>query len=126
MEKVFQSAHLINGDLLTRLFLAGRLRGLGLFLVQRFRLQQPKIRVIALRQPVACGTLAAGFVHCRRLFAQQRLGKTARQIELADPALAGQQQGMRESRTARVQRSPGGFVKANYVHKQFDMTFYST
>lgn len=57
IEKFIETAHLINGDLLTGFFLS--VFSVNVF-TQRFGLQKAKIRVIPLSEPIARQTFPTG------------------------------------------------------------------
>ncbi len=100
--KVIQRPHLIDGDLLAGLLLA-RITAFG-YRAPRigghdFRLQTAQVRVVALREPAASQTLAAGLTRIGEILAEQRFGEGARQIEFSDPA--GRQSGAHAAVAAR-------------------------
>ena len=122
-QEVVEAAHLIDGDLLARLFLA--VLDLA-FVSQGIRLQQAKVGMVALTVPVAGEAFATSLAVVLRLFAEQAGGKKAGQLELADAFLTDQQQRMRQLPAPGLQTVPGLFVKLNNVHKQFVVTICSS
>lgn len=89
MEKIVERAYLPNRDLLAGFLAAPRFFAFALFLAKRVGLQQAKVRMIGLRQPATGRARATGFTGRKCAFAEQGFGETARQVELADAALAG-------------------------------------
>lgn len=88
VQEIVERANLSDSDLRTGLFTTPRLdrfNGISLAVGQRIGLQQAKIGVIALRQPAAGRTNAAGFGGSGRRLAEQRLGKAPRRSNLPIP-----------------------------------------
>src|SRR5574343_783113 len=110
-----QIANLLNGDLLTWLLLA--LLDLN-FIAQGFGLQQPKIRVVALFEPVAGKALATLPPTFERLLTEQALGVSTGQFVFTDPFLADQQQGMRQAAAPPLKRFPNLIMKLYNIHNQ--------
>ena len=111
VQKVVQRANPVDGDLLAwLLFAASALFALPFLAGQRVRQDQPEVRVIALRHPAAGKTTAAGHPRGLWIFAEQRLGKGARQGGLADAAWPREQQGVRQPIAALIELLPGFFV----------------
>jgi hypothetical protein len=67
--------------------------------------------MIALLEPVAGETLAAGKRAFQRFFAQQALGERLRQCKLSQPALPDDQQSVRQPATLRLKMTPSDLVK---------------
>ncbi len=100
-----QVAYLVHRDLARRFFAA------GFFLTvfgrsQCVRLDEAKIGVTVLFEPVTGSTFLTGHSIGMRLFAQQRLRKIHGQIELAYPLRPLQQQRMRQSGAQPLQGLP--------------------
>lgn len=122
VQELVKRAHLVDGDLLAGLFLAGFATVLDvgdIAVGQRTWLQQAQVRVIALRQPTAGKTKATGAAGVAWLFAEQRCGKGARQIEFPDAGLAHHKQRMWQLGTPGTELLPSLGMKLTYVHKQF-------
>ena len=92
-------------------YLAGRFFAAGLFFTifscsQRVRLDEAKIGVTVLFEPVTGAAFLTGRSIGMGLFAQQRLGIIHRQIELAYPLRSLQQQRVRQSGAQPLQGLP--------------------
>ena len=118
MQEVIERTDLVDGDLLARFLLSARFRPIAFLFGQGVRLDESEIRVISLRQPAARQTRPARDKGRTGVFAEQRIGKSAGQVEFSNSPQTCQQERMRQTGTPLTELIPDILVQFQNIHEQ--------